>query len=99
MDRLHDFVEQARKILESEQPDESSIWRAYVALESAILDLKLAHNLEHEKQPSSPKRNAKKDELILAARKKLREIDVEGDKKALLYNLRSCRNALKALLS
>jgi hypothetical protein len=99
LDRLHDLVGQARKMLESEQPDESSIWRAYVAVESAILDLKLAHNLEHERPPSGPKRNAKKDELISAARKKLKEIDFVGDKKTLLYDLRSCRNALKALLS
>ena len=93
MDRL---VEQARSIvLENSNPDRMSLWRAYVALEYAILDLKLRHGLEGNPPPKS----AKSADLA-AAKSMLITLDLSsGDKKKLLYDLRSCRNIIKALVA
>ena len=94
MDRLVNLVQAAGKQLE-----EGLLWRAYVSVESAILDVKLHHGLEHEEPPVPPKRTAKKDDLLTAAKSRLSGIDVSGDKKKLLYELRACRDALKAALT
>jgi len=98
LENLRDLVQQASSILDSGL-DEKSLWKAYVALESAILQLKLEHGLEHEPSPPRPKRSAKESELISVVKSKLSTLGVDGDKKLLLYNLRICRDALKILLS
>lgn len=94
MDRLGGLVQSAMEHLEK-----GSLWRAYVAVESAILDVKMRHNLELEEPPAPPKRTAKKDDLLADARSDLARLDVAGDKKKLLYELRACRDALKAALA
>lgn len=94
MGRLDDLVGQAKILGKGDD-----LWRAYVALESAILELKLRHRLEHEQPPPPPKRTAKKDDLIAQAREKLGRLDLQGDRKKLLYDLRVCRDALKAALA
>ncbi len=94
MDRLGSLVQSAGKELEG-----GSLWRAYVAVESAILDVKMRHGLEHEGPPTPPKRTAKKDDLLANARSRLSRLDVSGDKKKLLYDLRACRDSLKAALA
>lgn len=95
MDRLNDLVGQAKAIVAGD-PDRTSIWRAYVALEYAIMDLKLRHNLEGEAVPGRP---AKKAIDIIEARSMLARIDLSSDRRKLLYDLRSCRDLLKALVA
>lgn len=94
MDRLDGLVNAA-----GEHLDKGSLWRAYVAVESAILDVKMRHGLELEEPPVPPKRTAKKDDLLADAKSRLSRLDVAGDKKKLLYELRVCRDALKAVLA
>ena len=93
-DRVRELVEQAVLMIQ-----EGSLWRAYVAVESAILDLKLRNSLEGQKAPPAPKRTAKKEELVATARSGLASLDFSGDKKKLLYELRACRDALKAAVA
>ena len=96
MDRLGELVEQAKAIVAGD-PDKMSLWRAYVALEYAILDLKLRHKLEREPPPEKP---AKKTAGVAEARSMLWRIDPSsGDKKKLLHDLRSCRDLLKTVLA
>ena len=94
MDRL---VEQAKSIVvESSNPDRLSLWRAYVALEYAILELKLRYGLEGN-PPPKPVKSAD----LVAAKSMIGRLNVSssGDKKKLLYDLRSCRNIVKALVA
>lgn len=95
-DRVKELVQQAAAMLEQE--DAMSLWRAYVAVESAILDLKLRNGLEGQRPPA-PKRTAKKGDLISAAKKGLAGLDLSGDREKLLYELRACRDALKAAVA
>ena len=90
------LVEQAKSIvLESSNPDRMSLWRAYVALEYAILDLKLRHGLEG----NPPPKPVKSTDLV-AAKSMICRLNVSsGDKKKLLYDLRSCRDVVKALVA
>ncbi|AIC15966.1 hypothetical protein [Nitrososphaera viennensis] len=100
-DRTRDLVAQAQGVL-ARADDPASLWRAYVAVEYAILDIKLRHGLEHEQSPPAPPKKAADDDdgdLLAFAREKLARLDLEGDRKKLLYNLRECRDALKALLA
>lgn len=98
-DRVEELLGDAKKILVSgHEPDRAALWRAYVAVEYAILDLKLRHNLEGQPPPPKPARRAAVD--ISAAISMLNRINpTTEDKKTLLYNLRSCRDALKALVA
>lgn len=93
MDRVGELVGQAKAIVAGD-PDRASLWRAYVALEYAIMDLKLRHNLEGEALPKP----AKKPDIV-EARSMLMRLDLSSDKKKLLYDLRSCRNAVKAIIA
>jgi hypothetical protein len=74
--------------------DRMSLWRAYVAIEHAILDVKLKHNLEGEPSPKP----AKKADLA-TAKLMLEKIDLSSDRKKLLYDLRACRDLLKAIVA
>ena len=96
MEKLDRLVEQARSIvLENSNPDKMSLWRAYVALEYAILDLKLRHGLEGNPPPKPAKSSD-----FAAAKSMIMRLDLSsGDKKKLLYDLRSCRNIIKALVA
>jgi hypothetical protein len=96
LEKLDRLVEQAKSIiLENSNPDRMSLWRAYVALEYAILDLKLRYGLEGNPQPK-PAKSAD----LAAARSMVMRLDLSsGDKKKLLYDLRSCRNVIKALVA
>jgi hypothetical protein len=96
LERLDRLVEQAKSIiLENSNPDRMSLWRAYVALEYAILDLKLRYGLEGN-PPPKPAKSAD----LAAARSMVMRLDLSsGDKKKLLYDLRSCRNVIKALVA
>lgn len=94
MDRLGGLLQAAKEHLE-----EGSLWRAYVAVESAILDVKMRHGLELEAPPAPLKRTAKKDDLLADAKSRLLLLDAAGDKKKLLYELRTIRDALKATLA
>lgn len=96
MDRLGELVEKAKAIVAGD-PDRASLWRAYVALEYAVMDLKLRHNLEGQVQPAKP---AKKSVDIAQARSMLARLDLSGDdKRKLLHDLRSCRDVVKALVA
>ena len=90
MGRVDELVAQARAIVAG-SPDKISLWRAYVALEYAVLDVKLRHDLEGEAPPKKP---AKKAVGIKEARAMLERIDLAGDGKKLLYELRSCRDII-----
>lgn len=98
MDRLGELVERAKAIVAGD-PDRASMWRAYVALEYAVMDLKLRYNLEGEAPP--PPKPAKKAINIAEARSMLERIDLSSssDKKKLLHDLRSCRDVIKALVA
>jgi hypothetical protein len=75
--------------------DRMSLWHAYVATEYAILDLKLRYGLEGEPPPKP----AKKADLA-TIKSMLEHIDPSSqDKKKLLYDLRACRDLLKALVA
>jgi hypothetical protein len=94
LDRVGELVGQAKAIVAGDL-DKASLWRAYVALEYAIMDLKLRHNLEGE----APPKPAKKKPDIAEARSMLMRLDLSSDKKKLLYDLRSCRDAVKAIVA
>ena len=95
MDKLSELVEQAKAIVAGDN-DKTSLWRAYVALESAIIDIKLRHKIEGEVPPAKP---AKKAINIEEARLMLARIDLSSDMKRLLCDLRSCRDIVKALVA
>ena len=95
MDRLGELVEKAKAIVAGD-PDRASLWRAYVALEYAIMDVKLRHNMEGEAPPDKPAKNAID---IAEARSMLARLDLSSDKKKLLRDLRSCRDVVKALVA
>jgi hypothetical protein len=95
LDKLGELIEKAKAIVAG-NPDRTSLWRAYVALEYAVMDLKLRHNLEGEVLPAKP---AKKLIDIAEARSMLARIDLSSDSKKLLYDLRSCRDVVKALVA
>ncbi|HZA47976.1 MAG TPA: hypothetical protein VE521_03510 [Nitrososphaera sp.] len=96
MEKLDRLVEQAKSIvLESSNPDRMSLWRAYVALEYAILDLKLHHGLEGNPSPK-PFKSAD----LATAKSMVGRLNLpSSDKKKLLYDLRSCRDIVKALVA
>jgi hypothetical protein len=95
LDRLDELLDHAKAIIAG-APDRASLWRANVALEYAVLDLKLRHRLEGEALPEKP---AKKSIDITEARLILARIDPSSDKKKLLRDLRSCRDIVKALVA
>jgi hypothetical protein len=93
MDRL---VEQTKSIVvESSNPDRLSLWRAYVALEYAILELKLRYGLEGN-PPPKPVKSAD----LAAAKSMIGRLDLSSeDKKKLLEDLRTCRDIVKTLVA
>jgi hypothetical protein len=95
LDRLGELVDKAKAIVAGD-PDRASLWRAYVSLEYAVMDIKLRHNLEGEAPPDKP---AKKAIDIAEARSMLARLDLSGDKRKLLRDLRSCRDVVKALVA
>ena len=95
MDRLDELVGQAKAIVAGD-PGRASLWRAYIALEYAIMDIKLRHNLEGEAPPEKPAKKAIKIEEV---RSMLARIDLSSDRKKLLHDLRSCRDVVKALVA
>lgn len=95
MDRLGELVDQAKAII-ARDPDRASLWRTYVALEYAVMDLKLRHSLEGEAPPVKP---TKKSVDITEARSMLARIDLSSDKRKVLRDLRSCRDVVKALVA
>ena len=96
MEKLERLVEQAKSIVvENSNPDRVSLWRAYVALEYAILDLKLRHGLEGNSQPK-PVKSAD----LTIAKSMIGRLDPSScDKKKLLDDLRICRDIVKALVA
>lgn len=95
-DRTEELVGRARAILFSgdDKLDGSALWRAYVSIEYAILDLKLRYGLEGETPPKKLPRKAIAD--IAAIKSMVAALDTSADKKKLLYDLRACRDMLKA---
>lgn len=96
MEKLDRLIEQAKSILvESSNPGRLPLWRAYVALEYAILDLKLRYGLEGNPPPKpvkSPDLNTVKSMIS--------RLDLSSeDKKKLLDDLRLCRDIVKALVA
>lgn len=95
--RLEELVGKAKRIVAAGDPDRQSLWRAYVAVEYAILDLKLRHNLEGEAPPA---KLAKKAASVTSAKSMLDRIDLSSpDRKKLLRDLRACRDMLKVLVA
>ena len=96
MEKLERLVEQAKSIvLKSSNPDRISLWRAYVALEYAVLDLKLHYGLE-----GSPLPKPVKSADLATAKSTIGRLNLaSSDKKKLLYDLRSCRDIIKALVA
>jgi hypothetical protein len=99
-DRTEELVGRARAILfstDADKLDGSALWRAYVSIEYAILDLKLRYGLEGEAPPKKLSRKAVVD--IAAIKSMVVALDVSSDKKKLLYDLRTCRDMLKAAVA
>jgi hypothetical protein len=94
LDTLSELVGKAKAIVAGD-PDKASLWRAYVALEYAIMDMKLRHNLDGEQQPKPAKKNVD----LAEARLLLARLDLSSDKKKLLHDLRSCRDVVKAIVA
>jgi hypothetical protein len=96
LDKLQKLVEQAKSIIiANSNPDKTSLWHAYVALEYAILDLKLRQGFEGN-PPHKPVKSAD----LAALKSMIGRLDPSsGDKKKLLYDLRSCRDVVKALVA
>jgi poly-gamma-glutamate capsule biosynthesis protein CapA/YwtB (metallophosphatase superfamily) len=95
LEKLRELVELAKEIIAGD-PDRVSLWRAYIALEYAVTDIKLRHKLDGEVQPI---KSSKKAINMENARSMLAGIDLSADKKKVLYDLRSCRNVVKGLLA
>jgi hypothetical protein len=75
--------------------DKISLWRVYVAIEYAILDLKLRYGLEGQPPPKP----VKSIDLV-DLRSMLESINPSSsDKKKLLYDLRACRDLIKSLVA
>ena len=93
-DKVGKLLNRAKAIADNAN-DKASLWRAYVAVEYAILDLKLRYHLEGESPPKPPK-----EPDLATVRAMLKHIEpMSQDKKKLLYDLRACRNQLKALVA
>lgn len=95
--KVDQLVAQAKSIISTEHPGKSALWRAYMSIEYAILDLKLRNKLEGMVPPE--KLSKKKAIDIALARSLLERIDLRSDEKKLLYDLRACRDVLKALVA
>lgn len=97
-DRVDELVATARQHAFGVSIDKMQVWRAYVALESAILDLKLRYKLEGLEPPPKLRRGKSVD--ISTARSMIEQIDpFLKDKKKLLYDLRACRDVFKAIVA
>ena len=96
MEKLDRLIEQAKSILvESSNPGRLPLWRAYVALEYAILDLKLRYGLEGNPPPKPVK-----SPDLTTVKSMISRLDLSsGDKKKLLDDLRLCRDIVKALVA
>ena len=105
-EKVAELVGSAKNLFASAEdpgPPGDSYWRAYVALEYAILDLKLRANLEQPGNAAPAKRKrAKKQtiaELAEAAKQKVDAIDLAASPPELLRQLREGRDAAKALVA
>ncbi|MGI0038063.1 MAG: hypothetical protein ACRD99_06870 [Nitrososphaera sp.] len=91
------LVSQAKSLILTDDPRRPELWRAYVAIEYAILDLKLRHRIEGAPPPAKLKKKNSVD--LNLARTLLDRIDPTSDEKKLLYDLRACRDVLKSLVA
>jgi hypothetical protein len=94
--KTEELVKKAKSLV-AENPGKEELWRAYVSIEYAILDLKLRHRIEHA--PAPPKRARKDAASAGLARSMLDKIDLGADAKKILYDLRACRDVLKSLVA
>lgn len=93
-DKIGQLLLQAKAMADGAN-DKISLWRAYVAIEYAILDLKLRYGLEAQPPPKAVKRTD-----LMDLKSMLESIDPSSsDKKKLLYDLRACRDLLKSLVA
>ena len=95
--KVEELLSQAKSLIRPDNPRRPELWRAYVAIEYAILDLKLRHKIEGA--PAPPKLTRKNAVDLDLARSLLDRIDPALDEKKLLYDLRVCRNVLKSLVA
>jgi hypothetical protein len=94
--KVEQLVKQAMSHISGDNPSRQDLWRAYVAVEYAVLDLKLRHKIEHA--PPPPKRGRKDAGDLALAKRLLGGIDLAAEEKKLLYDLRACRDVLKSLV-
>jgi hypothetical protein len=95
--KVEELVSRAKAILSGHDHSKAALWQAYVAIEYAILDLKLRHDLQGI--PGPPRLTRKVTADLPMARSLLEKIDVGSDEKKLLYDLRACRDVLKSLVA
>lgn len=95
--KVEELLSQAKSLVHADNPCRPEVWRAYVAIEYAILDLKLRHRIEGA--PAPPKLKRKNAVDLALARSLLDRIDPRSDEKKLLYDLRACRDVLKSLVA
>ena len=91
-----ELVSKAKTIVSSGDPGRLELWQAYVAVEYAILDLKLRNGLEGRPFPA---RVAKKFVSVALAKELLDRIDPHAEPERLLHDLRASRDVLKALVA
>lgn len=95
--KVQELLSQAKLLIHADNPLRPELWRAYVAVEYAILDLKLRHRLDGA--PAPPKLTRKNAVDLALARSLLDRVDPISDEKKLLYDLRACRDVLKSLVA
>jgi hypothetical protein len=95
--KVEELVLQAKSLILGDELRRPELWRAYVAIEYAILDLKLRHRIEGAPPPAKLTRKNAVD--LALARSLLDRIDLTSDEKRLLYDLRACRDVLKSLVA
>jgi hypothetical protein len=98
-EKIADLVSKAKDYLAKPNAERTEdCWRAYVCIEYAILDLKLANQLVVPTQRVKKKRMGQQERLALA-RGKLESLKLNREPLELLQELRDCRDILKALVA
>jgi hypothetical protein len=94
-DKVNELLNQAKESI-YDPNTRMAFWRAYIAVEYAVLDVKLRYKIEGQLSPKPTKEN----NPLVSVKFMLKQIDpCSADKKKLLYDLRVCRDMLKELVT
>jgi len=100
MSKVPELVSKAKEFLAKPGAEQSEdCWHAYVCIEYAILDLKLANKIEASPAVRQKRKKMTPIERLAVARKKLDELRLDQAPRELLQSLRDCREPLKELVA